>query len=117
MTVKNAVPISRRQGDVLTVVRPLPKNLTELPDENGRVVLAHGEVTGHAHAFYGKGKATLFRDDGSGSGATFLTVGTGDDLKHEEHTTIHHPPLPEGMGYLVCRQVEYTPQALRNVAD
>ena len=109
-------PIIRRQGDVLTVVRPLPAKLTELPPDNDRVVLAHGEVTGHAHAFYAK-RACLFRADDTGGGATFLTVGAGDDLEHEEHSTIHHPPLPDGMGYLVCRQVEYTPAALRNVAD
>ena len=116
MKTKRETPISRRQGDVLTVVRELPKKLTELSPDGNRVVLAHGEVTGHAHAFYGK-RATLYRADDTGGGATFLNIGAGDDLKHEEHSTIHHPPLPEGMGYLVCRQVEYSPAALRNVAD
>ena len=28
----------------------IPKGLKAVPRENGRVVLAHGEVTGHAHA-------------------------------------------------------------------
>lgn len=108
-------PISRRQGDVLTVVVKAPESVTPIEPENGRVVLAHGEVTGHAHAFYGN-KATLLRADDTGGG-TFLNVGSGDDLKHEEHTTIHHPPLPDGLAYRVYRQTEYTPEALRNVAD
>lgn len=115
MSTKKAPPISRRQGDVLTVVVKAPKNLTPLEPEDGRVVLAHGEVTGHAHAFYGM-RATLLRADDTGGG-TFLNVGAGDDLKHEEHSTIHHPPLPEGLAYRVFRQTEYHPQALRNVAD
>lgn len=42
-----------RQGDVqLQQVAKLPDGCTEVPPEGNRIVLAHGEVTGHAHAIY-----------------------------------------------------------------
>src|SRR5258708_19796990 len=40
-----------RQGDVLIIpVEWIPEKLDPVDRENGRVVLAHGEVTGHAPA-------------------------------------------------------------------
>lgn len=102
-----------RQGDVLIVpVDKLPAKLEPIERENGRVVLAHGELTGHAHAIADK-RAMLFRDPKLN--AVFLSV-TGDApvaLNHDEHTTINLPPG----NYQVIRQVEYTPEAIRQVAD
>jgi len=44
-----------RQGDIfIKRVPALPTDLAELPREGGRVILAHGEVTGHAHAISSK---------------------------------------------------------------
>ena len=64
-----------RQGDVLIVpVESIPEELDPVDREDGRVVLAHGEVTGHAHAIEAEG-AALFRDPRLM--AMFLTV-TGD---------------------------------------
>lgn len=43
-----------RQGDVL--IRPvasIPDGLKKVPLDKGRVILAYGEVTGHAHAVIG----------------------------------------------------------------
>jgi hypothetical protein len=41
----------KRQGDILLVpVKDLPDGLKEVPRQNGRIVLAEGEVTGHFHA-------------------------------------------------------------------
>ncbi|MCW1959833.1 MAG: hypothetical protein KIH64_015065 [Mycobacterium sp.] len=46
-------PQQLRQGDVqLQPVSVLPEGCTEIPAEGNRIVLAHGEVTGHAHAIY-----------------------------------------------------------------
>src|SRR5574337_1804601 len=46
-------PQQIRQGDVqLQPVAKLPEGCKELPPEGDRIVLAHGEVTGHAHAIY-----------------------------------------------------------------
>lgn len=39
-----------RQGDIrLVPVAKLPEDLTEVPRQNGRLVLAEGEATGHLH--------------------------------------------------------------------
>ena len=102
-----------RQGDVLIVpVKSIPKSVEPVARETGRIVLAHGEVTGHAHAIKDK-RAALFRDPKLA--AIFMHV-SGDApvaLEHDEHDTIQVPPG----NYQVIRQVEYTPQAIRNVAD
>lgn len=102
-----------RQGDVLIIpVKSIPKSVEKIEREGDRVVLAHGEVTGHAHAIKDK-RAALFRDPKLA--AIFMHV-SGDasvDLEHDEHSTIAIPPG----NYQVIRQVEYTPEAIRNVAD
>lgn len=102
-----------RQGDVLIVsVSELPSDLDQLARENGRVVLAHGEATGHAHAIKDK-RAALFRDPKLA--AVFMRVSGGGPvaLKHDEHDTIAIPPG----NYRVIRQREYSPEEIRNVAD
>lgn len=102
-----------RQGDVFIVpVKSIPKSVESVDREGGRVILAHGEVTGHAHAIKDK-RATLFRDPKLA--AIFMHV-SGDapvTLEHDEHSTIAIPPG----NYQVIRQVEYSPQEIRNVAD
>jgi hypothetical protein len=101
-----------RQGDVLIVpVNDVPVGVVPIDRDNGRVVLAYGEVTGHAHAIKAEG-AALFRDPKLM--AVFMTV-TGDPvaLEHDEHSTIVIPPG----NYRVIRQREYTPEAIVNVAD
>ena len=102
-----------RQGDVLIIpVRSIPEACKEMKLENGRVVLAHGEVTGHAHAI-GRREAVMFRDSVGGAG-TFIKVGDkGAQVKHEEHSTIALAPG----NYEIVRQREYSPEAIRNVAD
>lgn len=101
-----------RQGDVLIIpAKSIPKKLESIARENGRVVLAHGEVTGHAHTIKAEG-AALFRDPKLM--AIFMTVsGDAVSLEHDEHDTIVVPPG----NYQVIRQREYSPEAIRNVAD
>jgi hypothetical protein len=49
-----------RQGDVfLSPVVAIPKSAKKTKRDDGRVVLAYGEVTGHAHAIHGKGATLL----------------------------------------------------------
>lgn len=102
-----------RQGDVLIVgVKSVPKSTEPVARDKGRVVLAYGEVTGHAHAIKSK-NAALFRDPKLA--AVFMLV-TGDGpvaLEHEEHGTITIPPG----AYRVVGQREYSPQEIRRVAD
>ena len=99
-----------RQGDVLIVaVDKLPENLSPVPRENGAVVLAHGEATGHTHAVRAK-NATLY----SANAERFLRVTKRSvALLHEEHSPITIAP---GV-YKVIRQREYSPEEIRNVAD
>lgn len=99
-----------RQGDVFIVRRGvLTKGLKPIPRDKGRIVLAYGEVTGHAHAITSP-QASLFE----AAGKVYLSI-DGDTvaLEHEEHATID---LPRGF-YEVIRQREYSPEAIRNVAD
>jgi hypothetical protein len=101
-----------RQGDVFIcqITDAVPASAVEVPKDAGRVILAYGEVTGHAHAIHSR--AVMFRDDGLAQ--TFLAVSAGGaELVHEEHGKIS---IPEG-NYQVTIQREYSPEGLRNVAD
>lgn len=104
---------SARQGDVLIVgIKAIPKAVEPVARENGRIILAHGEATGHAHAIKDQ-RAALFRDPKLA--AIFMHV-SGDGpvaLEHDEHDTITIPPG----NYQVVRQVEYSPTEIKNVAD
>lgn len=107
-----------RQGDVLLVrVKQLPKHVKEIT-EKGRIVLAYGEVTGHAHAIYPevieKDKPPELKAKLWDAGAErFLQVMEKTALRHEEHTAID---LDKGV-YRVVRQREYDPVRDRYVAD
>jgi hypothetical protein len=101
-----------RQGDVLLVPRaPLSAQerarAVPIPREAGRVVLAHGEVTGHAHAIADSG-TMLYELDGM----RVVDCGPGAALVHEEHT--QHALAGT---YQVVRQREYTAGMVRRVAD
>lgn len=99
-----------RQGDVLLIlVDGLPQEAQEAQlDEKHRIVLAYGEVTGHAHAV-STAHAVLYKTGQE----RFLHVKTGSALVHEEHTAINLDPGT----YKVVQQREYIPQSWRLVAD
>lgn len=111
-----------RQGDVLLVaispaisksIKP-GRDLRE--EKTGRTVLAYGEVTGHAHVVehIKDGVVELFENlDSSGAFVLLRVSGRTAKLKHDEHETISLPPGD----YRVIRQREYSPEAIRNVAD
>lgn len=102
-----------RQGDVfIQRIDNLPDGSKKLARENGRVVLAHGEATGHHHSLVEK-NCSLFTND-TEPGVTFLEIQEAmAALTHQEHATIHLEP---GI-YRVVRQREYSPEAIRNVQD
>jgi hypothetical protein len=164
MDAKNNVNAAQscmmRQGDVLIVpVSSLPAGLEPVKREKGRVVLAHGEVTGHAHAIKDR-NVTAFRDEklnqlflharGEQVGPLKGTLvemdraqgwflaqtdlrkmpikfalshaqiedgviecGPFSLLDHEEHNPV---AIPDGE-HRIIRQREYSPEAIRNVAD
>ena len=108
-----------RQGDILII----PVSETELsklekhddtkpiPRDNGRIVLAYGETTGHAHAIGDTGVELLSTRDGR-----FLRASTSFTLSHEEHAAIS---IPAGT-FRVVRQREYSPNSghfTRTIAD
>lgn len=72
-------------------------------------ILAHGEVTGHAHRLEDLTAGLLVEREG----VLYLRVTAPTRIVHEEHAAI---PLNPGM-FRVIRQREYTPEAIRNVAD
>jgi hypothetical protein len=108
-----------RQGDVLIMQADKVKPGAEVPRDKGRVVLAYGEVTGHAHAIKTPA-AKLYELATPAADAAALALGerilrsrTGMRLQHEEHDEIK---LPAG-SFLVRHQREYSPTALRQVID
>lgn len=112
-----------RQGDtLLRKVSDIPAQAREMKrDEAGRIVLAHGERTGHAHAFRGKGICsftTLVNED-----VEFLLVNGGSGgamLNHEliSGAKAEHDPIkvPDGK-YEAAQQVEHSPAEIIRVAD
>lgn len=96
-----------RQGDVLLVRVDgyVPETAwSEVPRENGLLVLAHGEVTGHIHAIADE-RARLVTDD---EAAELYLIVNGTEavaLTHQEHDGLAVDP---GL-YRVVRQREYAP--------
>lgn len=93
-----------RQGDVgIRRVSSIPNNTVAIKRDNGRIVLAYGEVTGHSHAIADQAADFVRTIDTS---QRFLRVmaKSGVDLVHEEHGTVTLPPG----NYEVIQQREYT---------
>ena len=113
-----------RQGDVLIEqVDSLPKKLKRTNSK--RVILAHGEVTGHAHEIKHPALATLEEcreavralgdlEDADTMTNSVMELRGDSEVVHQEHGKID---LKKG-NYIVRRQREYVPKELpRNVAD
>lgn len=103
-----------RQGDLLLVRTDHQPtgDATRVPRERGRLILARGEATGHAHAI-DSALAELFSER---DGRLYLRVLKGAEricLVHQEHDAI---ALVPGL-YEVIRQREYTPEIIRRVMD
>jgi hypothetical protein len=96
-----------RHGDVLVSA------ISELPagaEKQTHLVLAEGEITGHAHRISERGAAELFQ---FGADTYLRVVAATATLVHEEHGPI---ALPTGV-YRVWRQREYSPREIRIVRD
>lgn len=103
-----------RQGDVLLVaIDAIPEGAASCKVD-GDVILAYGEVTGHAHRLAPE-TVKPFAKGGiwSPTAERFIQALDGATLRHEEHAAI---ALPPGV-YRVVQQREYHPEELRNVAD
>ena len=94
-------PAMVRQGDVLLVpVDAIPEKARPVARDNGRVVLAYGEATGHAHAI-SSAAATQLHDDIE----RYLRLTAVATLQHEEHAAIELAPG----SYRIVIQREYVP--------
>lgn len=111
----NGKPFMIRQGDVMIVAAgSIPGDSVEVARDKGRVILAYGEVTGHAHALVEDGVKLLTNERLTERFLQVLEEG-GAILRHEEHT---HIVIPPG-NYKVIQQREHDLASgeVRNVAD
>jgi hypothetical protein len=100
-----------RQGDVLLVRVPEVPTGKAVQPENGRLILARGEATGHHHSVAVLDENAELIEAAEG---VFLRIMAASTLEHQEHAAIALAPGT----YKVTRQVEYEPGELpRQVAD
>jgi hypothetical protein len=96
-----------RHGDVMIAsTESIPAIAKLRPD----VILARGEITGHAHRIESPSSAELWELDGQ---LYIKVVADSARIVHEEHKPI---TLARGL-YRVWQQREYTPQKIRPVYD
>lgn len=109
--MKKKLPLMLRQGDVLIVaVDAIPSTAVEVARDAKRgIVLAEGEVTGHAHRIPSR-HANLYRTEND---ARYMRVTAPVQLKHEEHSMVS---IPAG-DYRVSIHHEYSPAAIVRVED
>ena len=102
-----------RQGDVLIKrIDSIPASAREVARENGNIVLAHGEITGHAHVIRDP-LARMFGTPADEDGPKFIDIPRPASVVHDEHA----PLGLEAGTYEVKRQREYSPGEIRRVAD
>jgi uncharacterized protein YaaR (DUF327 family) len=101
-----------RQGDVLLIqVDAIPAGAQDVTPE-GDVILAYGEVTGHAHRIVQTKTAPKVRV-WDAAGERYLQRIMDAPLTHEEHaTTVLDRPI-----YRQVHQVEERGEEVRRVAD
>lgn len=117
MTVKTQ---ELRQGDVFLATLPKGHKIrttTRVSTETGRTILAHGELTGHAHALpefgvelyeidldvYGASFGEEAANQAKAANTRLLRVLKTVDLLHEEHAPIRLEPG----NYLVSIQLQF----------
>lgn len=101
---KGVNKMQHRQGDIL--FQKIDKFPLGLKLKNTEIIV-YGESTSHAHRL--KGGSIFTGKDG----LMYLKVAKEALVTHEEHKTIK---LSKGF-WAIIRQREYTPEAIRTVAD
>ncbi len=96
-----------RHGDVMI------EKVDSLPSKKRKMqhtILAHGEITGHAHRIKERGGASLYE----------TPLGLYLHVAADEATVVHeeHDPISLTTGYYrVWRQREYSPEEIRVIRD
>lgn len=112
---KNKIKGQYRQGDILIEdVMVKPSGIKAAPSQGQ--TLAYGEVTGHAHVLDDEESQVhvpISAPDEANAAIKFAKLGRAAKLKHQEHAPI---PLKRGWKQ-ITRQREYSPEAIRQVAD
>ena len=117
---QQSAPFCVRQGDVLLVDAAYRGNKsgTPIPLDGGRIVLAYGEVTGHAHAIAVTDPAAPPAQYFDADAERFLRALTDIPLAHEEHAQVMFSPHDPARGrYQQAFQVEERGEEVRQVAD
>lgn len=111
-----------RQGDVLIERIATIPTTAKKQAATKKIILAHGEVTGHHHALTVSDPADWWKEGeiapslekpSTLAGEIFVALPAGGAVTHDEHSKIE---LPAG-NYRVTRQREYSPEEIRNVQD
>ena len=101
-----------RQGDVMLVkVASLPKGAKDVTPKDGDVILAHGEVTGHAHRIKRAEHPSARIFDVRAE--RYLQIAERVALTHEEHSAVF---LEKGV-YRQVFQFEEKRAEIQRVAD
>jgi hypothetical protein len=116
-----------RQGDVALIpTKKVPTTAAKVVIDQGRTVLAYGEVTGHSHEVVPvaapPARRLTHNDDcvpaqqlfEEPDGTRLLVIKSPCALQHQEHDPA---TLPAGMTYEVRRQSEWSLDQVRQVAD
>jgi hypothetical protein len=99
------MPLHYRQGDLLFIQQDTRPKINLIARQSN--VIVAGEATGHAHRLTG---GTILE---APDGALYLDITQTTQVIHEEHGPI---ALDPGL-WLVVRQREYSPEAIRTVLD
>lgn len=112
-----------RQGDVILIPsKRKPSEKAKRILDQGRTILAYGEVTGHAHEVIAAALPTVDTDDDAvpaqelfqePDGSRLLVCRVPCELRHEEHG----PIALKATTYEVRRQTEWSLDQARQVAD
>ena len=103
-----------QQGDVLIFTNAkLPDDAQEVQPINGRLILAEGETTGHAHA------ANVMEYPGTklfkSAQGLFLSVIAPIEIQHEEHKKVRVPAGVHKIG--IVQEVDPFADEVKNVQD
>ena len=100
-----------QQGDVIiSAVSSIPSGAKKVSRKNGRLIVAEGEATGHAHAILDNA-CEMFEKDG----VLYLRSEKDVPIVHEEHVTnVVHAGISE---IRIVREYDHFSEEAREVKD